>query len=92
MSGEIIIFQHEMIQIFVDIIDVESIPYSYLRSVIVEYIRCLQEFNLNTHPRLQSIVWKFIWKNRDFIGLQNLLQYQVLDDSLEFAKYLVQLG
>mmetsp|Transcript_21454 Transcript_21454/g.19030 ORF Transcript_21454/g.19030 Transcript_21454/m.19030 type:complete len:540 (+) Transcript_21454:606-2225(+) len=92
MSGEVIIFQHEMVQIFVDIIDVDSVIYNYLRSVIVEYIRCLQEFNLTTHPRLQSILWKFIWKNRDFIGLQNLLQYKVIDDTLELAQYLVQLG
>mmetsp|Transcript_3979 Transcript_3979/g.3752 ORF Transcript_3979/g.3752 Transcript_3979/m.3752 type:complete len:448 (-) Transcript_3979:30-1373(-) len=92
MSGEIIIFQHEMVQIFVDIIDVDSLQYSYLRSVMVEYIRCLQEFSLSTHPRLQAVLWKFIWKNRDFIGLQNLLQYKVLDDTLELAQYLVQLG
>ena len=92
LSGEVIIFQHEMVQIFVDIINTDSLAYNYLRSVIVEYIRCLQEYNLATHPKLQSILWKFIWKNRDFIGLQNLLQYKVLDDTLELAQYLVQLG
>jgi hypothetical protein len=92
MSGEVITFQHEMVQIFNDIIDMDSLPYSYMRSIIVEYIRCLQEFTLPSQPKLQSILWKYIWKNRDFIGLQNLLQYKVLDDTLELAQHLVQLG
>lgn len=92
MSGEVITFQHEMVQILVELIDLDSLPYNYMRSIIVEYIRCLQEFILPSQPKLQSILWKYIWKNRDFIGLQNLLQYKVLDDTLELAQHLVQLG
>jgi len=92
LSGEIIIFQHEMVQMFIDIIDLDSLPYVYLKSMIVEYIRCLQEFGLPSQPILQSTLWKYIWRNRDFIGLQNLLQFKVLDDTLELAQHLVQLG
>lgn len=92
LSGEIIIFQHEMVQIFSDLIDLNALTFIYLKAVILEYIRCLQEFNLPSQPRLQSILWKYIWKNRDLIGLQNLLQYKVLDDNLELAQHLVQLG
>ena len=92
LSGEIIIFQHEMVQIFNDLIDLNTLSYVYLKAIILEYIRCLQEFNLPSQPRLQTILWKFIWSNRDLIGLQNLLQYKVLDDNLELAQHLVQLG
>lgn len=91
-SGEIIIFQHEMVQIFSDLIDLDALPYIYLKAIILEYIRCLQEFSLPSQPRLQSILWKYMWSNRDLIGLQNLLQYKVLDDNLELAQHLVQLG
>jgi hypothetical protein len=92
MSGEIIIFQHEMVQLFIDIIDLDSLPYPYLRSIIVEYIRCLLEYQLPSQPKLQSTLWKFMWTNKDFVGLQNLLQFKVLDDSLELALHLCQLG
>lgn len=91
-SGEVIIFQHEMVQLFSELIDMNALNYAYLKSIILEYIRCLQEFSLPSQPKLQTILWKFIWKNRDFIGLQNLLQYKVLSDSLELAQYLLQLG
>lgn len=92
MTGDVIIFQHEMVQLFVDIIDLNSLPYVYLKAIIIEFIRCLQEFNLPSQPRLQSVTWKFMWVQRDFIGLQNLLQFKVLDDTLELGQHLVQLG
>lgn len=39
MSGEVIIFQHEIVQLFIDIMDLESLPFTYMKAVIVEYIR-----------------------------------------------------
>ena len=91
-SGEIIIFQHEMIQIFEELTDLPNFSYSYCKALIIEYIRCLQEYNLPSQPRLQSILWKYVWKNWDLVGFQNLLQYKVFDDNLELAKHLIELG
>ena len=91
-SGEVIIFQHEMVQLFSDIMDADILSYTYVKSVLLEYIRCLQEFSLPAQPRLQTILWNYVCINRDFIGLQNLLQYKVLGDSLELAQYLIKLG
>jgi len=63
-SGEAIVFQNEISSVFLELIEEPGfIEYSYLKSIILEYIRWLKEFNLPTQPKLAGILWKLMWRN-----------------------------
>lgn len=73
-TGEHIIFQNEVAQLFqthIDELDLfsQNDEYFYMKSVILEYIWWLREHKLSTSPKLMQILWKLMWWNRDFTGI-----------------------
>lgn len=93
-TGEHIVFQNEISNLFQSHIDELALfksdtEYSYIKSVVLEYIRWLKEHKLSTSPKLMQILWKLMWRHRDFTGIQNLIQFKVLEDSLDLAMKLL---
>ena len=77
-TGEHIVFQNEISNLFQSHIDELALfksdtEYFYIKSVILEYIRWLKEHKLSTSPKLMQILWKLMWRHRDFTGIQNLI-------------------
>lgn len=71
---------------------IEKGDYQYSKAAITEYIRWLKEYKLPTQPKLNQVLWKMMVREKDYVGIKQLLQFKVLDDSLELAKKLVDIG
>ncbi len=122
LSGEVIIFQNEIQDVFRKLINLsevtlsdeesrtlfESLPQllmegakpeefrplstKYCLTSIEEYNRCLMEHQIPQSPSQQTMLTQYILKQNDFRLLQSLVQYHVLNDSLELARILIELG
>lgn len=57
----------------------------FATSIILEYIRSLNEFNVPVQYIIYELLVNILIKNNQFFQLQQLIQYQVLTDSLELA-------
>mmetsp|Transcript_23405 Transcript_23405/g.36067 ORF Transcript_23405/g.36067 Transcript_23405/m.36067 type:complete len:97 (+) Transcript_23405:1984-2274(+) len=64
----------------------------YCLTIIEEYNRCLMEHQIPQSPSQQTMLTQYILKQNDFRLLQSLVQYHVLNDSLELARILIELG
>ena len=92
-TGESIIFQNELSSIFeICSLEMSHLENDYLKSIMLEYIRQAKENDLTIQPKLQQVLWKTLWRNRDFVGLQNIIQFKVIEENLELAQKLVELG
>ena len=92
-TGESIIFQSELSSIFeICSLEMSHLDNDYLKSIMLEYIRQAKENDLTIQPKLQQVLWKTLWRNRDFVGLQNIIQFKVIEENLELAQKLVELG
>jgi hypothetical protein len=57
-------------------------------SIIIEYIRSLNDFNIPVNYIIYELLVNLLVKNNQFFQLQQLIQYQVLSDSTELGKQL----
>jgi hypothetical protein len=55
-------------------------------SIIIEYIRSLNDFNIPVAYIIYELLVELLVKNNQFFQLQQLIQYQVLSDSTELGK------
>jgi len=110
LSGELIVFQNEMLEIFKEMIDNSPFPITgsgaksdqqiavkplqprYIISMILEFLRTLLENQIPQQPSQQHLLVKYILMTKDTQTLHSLLQYQVLSNSLELARILINLG
>ena len=64
----------------------------FATSIILEYIRSLNEFNIPVQYIIYELFVNILVKNNQFFQLQQLIQYQVLTDSLDLACLLLSLS
>lgn len=64
----------------------------YILAIIEEYNRCLMEHQIPQSPSQQAMLTQYILKQNDYRLLQSLVQYHVLNDSLELARILIEIG
>lgn len=57
-------------------------------SIIIELIRSLNDFNIPVDYVIYELLVHLLVKNNQFFQLQQLIQYQVLTDSIKLGKYL----
>ena len=69
-----------------------SLSCKYVLAIIEEYNRCLMEHQIPQSPSQQTMLTTYILKQNDFRLLQSLIQYHVLNDSLELARILLEIG
>ena len=55
-------------------------------SIVIEYIRSLNDFNIPVQFPIYELLVNLLMKNNQFFQLQQLIQYQVLTDSLQLGK------
>lgn len=70
----------------------QDLSYRYCLSIMEEYNRCLMEHQIPQSPSQQTMLSEFILKKKDYRLLQSLVQYHVLNDSLELARILLDIG
>lgn len=58
----------------------------FATSVIIEYIRSLNDYNIPVQYIIYELLVNLLVKNNQFFQLQQLIQYQVLTDSLDLGK------
>ena len=96
LSGEVIVFQNEMIEIFKEMIQNKNaeakLSYKYVSSMIIEFFHSLIENQIPQQPTLQNLLLKYILDHRDYPTFQMLLQYHVLNENIELARLLINLG
>lgn len=77
LSGEVIVFQNEMIEIFKEMIDnkdkEQRLTYKYVSSMIIEFFHSLIENQIPQQATLQNLLLKYILDNRDYQTFQMLL-------------------
>ncbi|CAF2877394.1 unnamed protein product [Rotaria sp. Silwood2] len=61
-------------------------------SIVIEYIRSLNGFNIEVQYFIYELLVNLLVKNNQFFQLQQLIQYQVLTDSLKLACLLLSLS
>ncbi|CAF0756856.1 unnamed protein product [Rotaria sp. Silwood1] len=61
-------------------------------SIVIEYIRSLNGFNIQVQYFIYELLVNLLVKNNQFFQLQQLIQYQVLTDSLKLACLLLSLS
>ena len=61
-------------------------------SIIIEYIRSLNDFNIPVAYIIYELLVELLVKNNQFFQLQQLIQYQVLSDSTELGKDLIRIS
>ncbi|CAF1287339.1 unnamed protein product [Rotaria sordida] len=64
----------------------------FATSVVIEYIRSLNGFNIQVQYFIYELLVNLLVKNNQFFQLQQLIQYQVLTDSLKLACLLLSLS
>lgn len=95
LSGESIIFQNEVHEIFKELTDEAAdarVDYRFLVAVLLEFMRALLEHKIPVQPSIQALVLKFLLRKRDTTQLHKLLQYHVLSKSLELGRILIFVG
>jgi hypothetical protein len=100
LTGEVIVFQNEIIEIFKELIamtergkEQEGSPKpKYVSSVMIEFFHALMENNIPQQSVLQTLLIKYIVEHRDFNTFHLLLQYHVLTENLELARILITIG
>jgi hypothetical protein len=92
LSGEVIVFQNDVVEIFKEMISAERKKPKYVTSVIMEFFHSLIEHSIPQQAALQNMLVKFVLDNRDFPTFQMLLQYHVLNENIELARLLINLG
>jgi len=77
LSGEVIVFQNEMIEIFKEMIDnkdkEQRLTYKYVSSMIIEFFHSLIQSQIPQQATLQNLLLKYILDNRDYPTFQMLL-------------------
>ena len=58
----------------------------FATSIIIEYIRSLNDYNIPVQYIIYELLVNLLVKNNQFFQLQQLIQYQVLTDSLQLGK------
>ena len=91
LSGEVIVFQNEMVEIFKEM-TASAKKLKYVSSVIIEFFHSLIEHSIPQQAALQNLLVNFVLENRDYPTFQMLLQYHVLNENLELARLLINLG
>ncbi|CAF3623046.1 unnamed protein product [Rotaria socialis] len=64
----------------------------FATSIVIEYIRSLNGFNIPADYFIYELLVNLLVKNNQFFQLQQLIQYQVLTDSLKLACLLLSLS
>jgi len=64
----------------------------YVNTILLEFLRCVLENSIPLQPAQQTMLIKFVLKAREYAFLHQLLQFHVLNDSLELARSLLLLG
>lgn len=60
----------------------------FATSIIIEYIRSLNDYNIPVQYGIYELLVNLLVKHNQFFQLQQLIQYQVLTDSLQLGKFL----
>jgi hypothetical protein len=98
LSGECIVFQNEFIEIFKTLIanclsePTKRLKPLYVTGALTEFLRSLMEHQIPQQPVLQNLLIKHVLDSKDYNGFHLLLQYHVLQENLELARTLVNLG
>ena len=58
-------------------------------SVILEYIRSLNEFDVTVQSEIFALLVELLMQNNQFFQLQQLIQYKVLTDSVELGTLII---
>jgi hypothetical protein len=58
----------------------------FATSIVIEYIRSLNDYNIPVQYFIYELLVNLLVKNNQFFQLQQLIQYQVLTDSLQLGK------
>ncbi len=61
----------------------------YISAIIMEYIKCLFDTGIPLQPQLQSMFLGFLVQSKELSVLQQLLQFHILNDTVELAKMLI---
>ncbi|CAF1199144.1 unnamed protein product [Adineta steineri] len=64
----------------------------FATSIVIEYIRSLIDYNIPVQYFIYELLVNLLVKNNQFFQLQQLIQYQVLTDSLQLACLLLSLS
>ncbi|CAF1473191.1 unnamed protein product, partial [Adineta ricciae] len=64
----------------------------FATSVVIEYIRSLNDYNISVQYFIYELLVNLLVRNNQFFQLQQLIQYQVLADSLQLACLLLSLS
>ncbi|UJR25123.1 hypothetical protein I4U23_006482 [Adineta vaga] len=70
----------------------QSQSFKFPTSIIIEYIRSLNDYNIPVQYFIYELLVNLLVKNNQFFQLQQLIQYQVLTDSLQLACLLLSLS
>ncbi|CAG9322635.1 unnamed protein product [Blepharisma stoltei] len=92
-TGMTVLFQSDLMSIVFHPLFLDgSISISYLSSVILEYHRTLVDQDLQVHLDLQILLAKVLVKGKNLNLLHQLVQYNVFNDTKEFASLLITLA
>ena len=58
----------------------------FATSIVIEYIRSLNDYNITVQYFIYELLVNLLVKSNQFFQLQQLIQYQVLTDSLQLGK------
>mmetsp|Transcript_45939 Transcript_45939/g.60892 ORF Transcript_45939/g.60892 Transcript_45939/m.60892 type:complete len:91 (+) Transcript_45939:2121-2393(+) len=61
-------------------------------TILLEFLRSVLENQIPLQPAQQTMLIKFVFRSKQYAMLHQLLQFYVLNDSLELARVLVSLG
>ena len=64
----------------------------YVTTILLEFLRSVLENQIPLQPAQQTMLIKFVFKAKQYAMLHQLLQFYVLNDSLELARVLITLG
>ena len=64
----------------------------YITTILLEFLRSVLENQIPLQPAQQTMLIKFVFKAKEYAMLHQLLQFYVLNDSLELARVLISLG
>ena len=72
--------------------DAPKLKVRYVCTVLLEFLRSVLENQIPLQPAQQTMLIKFVFKAKQYAMLHQLLQFYVLNDSLELARVLISLG
>ena len=102
LTGELIVFQNETMDIFKELIKASQSPLDnsapgnlsvrYVSAILIKFVRFIYENNIPLQAAQQTMILSYLFNAKEYAVLQQLLQFHVFLDSMDLARVLVELG